>query len=275
MAEMSEEPIGLFDSGIGGLTVAREIMRNLPNEQIVYFGDMARLPYGNKSRETVIRYSEQITRFLLTQNIKAVVIACNTASAMALEAVGEKAGLPVLGVVEPGALMAVKATKTKRVGVMATASTTASMSYNRAISRLDPEVMTYGQACPLLVPLIEEGWIDDTVTRQVLDRYLAPLLEKDVDTIILGCTHYPLLRKVIRSMVGPSITLINPAYETALALKEMLEEKQIMRMKPAEEGTPYPYRFFVSDDAQRLDSFAKSILPVDVRSAKMIPIEQY
>ena len=275
MAELNEAPIGLFDSGIGGLTVAREIMRNLPNEQIVYFGDTARLPYGNKSRETVIRYSEQITRFLLTQNIKAIVIACNTASAMALDAVGKTAGLPVLGVVEPGAVMAVKATRTRRIGVMATASTTASMSYDRAIHKLDPSIETFGQACPILVPLVEEGWIDDPVTRAVLTRYLDPLLEKDVDTIILGCTHYPLLRKVIQSMVGPQITLINPAYETALALGTLLKEKGLARVKPVEHGAPYPYRFYVSDDVKRFEAFAESILPVDVKSATMIPIDRY
>ena len=275
MADLTEAPIGLFDSGIGGLTVAREIMNNLPNEQIVYFGDTARLPYGNKSRETVIRYSQQIMRFLMTQHIKAIVIACNTASAMAIDSIKESAGRPVIGVVKPGARMAVKATRSKRVGVMATASTIGSHSYDKAIAALDPEVQTFGQPCPILVPLVEEGWINDPVTLEVLKRYLDPLLKNDVDTIILGCTHYPLLRDVVQKLVGPSIRLVDPAYETAIALKERLQKEKLIRTKPVQEGMPYPYRFYVSDDAQRFDAFAQSILPVDVRNAKTVPIEEY
>lgn len=275
VGNIADEPIGLFDSGLGGLTVAREVLRNLPNEQIVYFGDTARVPYGNKTKETVVRYSEQIMRFLLTQNIKAIVIACNTASAYAIEEITAQAGRPVIGVVEPGADMAVKATKNKRIGIMATAATIDSQSYVRAIAGLDAEVETFGQACPILVPLVEEGWIDDPVTIEVLKRYLHPLLEKDVDTIVLGCTHYPLLRKVIRRLVGDEITLINPAYETAQALKTLLEANGLSRRKPIEEGAQYPYRFFVSDNAERFAGFAQSILPIDVRTATKIPIEHY
>lgn len=275
MDNIADEPIGLFDSGIGGLTVAREILRNLPHEQIVYFGDTARVPYGSKTRETVVRYAEQIMRFLLTQNIKAIVIACNTASAYAIDDISAQAGRPVIGVVEPGAVMAAQATENKRVGIMATAATIESRSYDKAIARIDPAVQTFGQACPILVPLVEEGWIDDPVTIEVLKRYLHPLLEKDVDTIVLGCTHYPLLRKVIRRLVGDKVHLINPAYETAQALKKLLEEKKLLREKPAEEGARYPYRFFVSDNAERFADFAQSILPVDVRTATKIPIEHY
>ncbi|MBQ0059962.1 MAG: glutamate racemase [Lachnospiraceae bacterium] len=275
MTGISDAPIGVFDSGIGGLTVAREIMRNLPNEQIIYFGDTARVPYGSKTKSTVVRYSEQIMRFLVTQNVKAIVIACNTASAMAMEEISAQAGRPVIGVVEPGAEMAALATRTKRVGIMATAGTVSTGSYELAIKRRDPEIQVFSQACPILVPLVEEGWIEDPVTEEVLRRYLKPLLDQKVDTIILGCTHYPLLRKVIRRMVGDEITLVNPAYETALSLKRVLEEEDLTRLKPIKEGTPYPYRFFVSDDAERFKEFAQSILPIDVRTVVRVPIEKY
>ena len=275
MSEISSRPIGLFDSGIGGLTVAREIMRNLPNERIVYFGDTARLPYGNKPKSTVVRFSEQIMRFLLTQDIKTIVIACNTASAMALEDIRSKAGRPVIGVGEPGARMAVRATKNKKVGIMATKSTISSGAYEREIQRLDPEVEVVGEACPLLVPLVEEGWAKDPITREILVRYLDVLLSQDVDTIILGCTHYPLLRSVVRELVGDAVTLVNPAYETAQELKRLLAERDILNTEEMDEGARYPYRFFVSDEAERFDDFARSILPVDVRSATTIEIEKY
>ena len=271
----SEAPIGMFDSGLGGLTVAREIMRNLPNEKIVYFGDTARVPYGNKSQATVVRYSEQIMRFLLTQDIKAIVIACNTASAMALETLKKETNLPVLGVVSPGARMAVRATRNKRIGVMATKSTISSESYTREIKALDPAVTVFGEPCPLLVPLVEEGWTDTKVTDEILMYYLEHLLEKDVDTIILGCTHYPLLRKAVRRLVGTEMTLINPAYETALATKECLKEKGLLNQTPSCGDEPYPYRFYVSDDAERFKDFARSILPVDVNKAETVPIEKY
>lgn len=275
MTVLSEAPIGLFDSGLGGLTVAREVMRNLPDEKIVYFGDTARVPYGNKSQATVVRYSEQIVRFLLTQDIKAIVVACNTASAMALDAIRQLTDLPVLGVVQPGAIMAVKATKNKKIGVMATKSTISSGSYTREIRRLDPSVTVFGEPCPLLVPLVEEGWTSTHVTDEILRYYLDHLLEKKVDTIIMGCTHYPLLRKAIRHLAGEEITLINPAYETALALKTTLGELNLLNTQPAGRDDPYPYRFFVSDDAERFRDFAQSILPVDVKKAATVPIEKY
>lgn len=275
MTSLSDAPIGMFDSGLGGLTVAREIMRNLPNEKIVYFGDTARLPYGNKSQATVVRYSEQITRFLLTQDIKAIVIACNTASAMALDAIRKSTNVPVIGVVVPGASMAVKATKNKKIGVMATKSTISSESYTREIHKLDPEITVIGEPCPLLVPLVEEGWTNTKVTDEILTYYLEHLLEKDVDTIILGCTHYPLLRKAVKRLVNDDIELINPAYETALALKKCLEEHDLLNRQPAGHDEPYPYKFYVSDDADRFRDFAQSILPVDVDKAETIPIEKY
>ncbi|MGX8728531.1 MAG: glutamate racemase, partial [Lachnospiraceae bacterium] len=194
---MKNAPIGVFDSGLGGLTVAREIMRNLPRERIVYFGDTARVPYGNKSKPTVVRYSRQIVRFLMQQEIKAIVIACNTATALAIEEVKEEAGIPVIGVVEPGAVTAAAVTKNKQVGVIATRATTSTNAYAKAIHRIDPEINVISEACPLLVPLAEEGWIHDRITDEIIMRYLDDLLEHDIDTLILGCTHYPLFRSEI------------------------------------------------------------------------------
>ena len=268
-------PIGVFDSGLGGLTVAREIMRNLPRERIVYFGDTARVPYGNKSKPTVVRYSRQIVRFLKQQEIKAIVIACNTATALAIEEVKEEAGIPVIGVVEPGAITAASVTRNKQVGVIATRATTSTNAYARAIHRIDPEINVISEACPLLVPLGEEGWLHDRITDEIIMRYLDDLLEHDIDTLILGCTHYPLFRSEIRKLVGDKITLVNPAYETAKGLERLLMSSHLENEDPMNPDEPYPYRFYVSDEAERFTEFANSILPIDVKNARIVPIEEY
>ena len=191
-------PVGVFDSGIGGLTVAREIMRNLPSEKIVYFGDTARVPYGSKSRETVIRYSRQIIHFLQEQKVKAIVVACNTASAFALDAVKDELDIPIRGVIEAGARVAAHETRNKRVGIIGTVGTVGSGIHASYLKGLDPEITVIGKACPLFVPLVEEGWYHDPVTEEVARRYLKELQEQEIDTLILGCTHYPLLRSTIR-----------------------------------------------------------------------------
>src|SRR5699024_2567262 len=193
-----DAPVGVFDSGVGGLTVAREIMRNLPSEKIVYFGDTARVPYGNKSRENIIRYSRQIIHFLLEQQVKAIVIACNTASAFALDEVRDEFGIPILGVIEPGARVAAQETKNKKVGVIGTEGTIGSGIHAAFLRSLDPEITVIGKACPLFVPLVEEGWLHDPVTMEVVARYLQEFKDRDADTLILGCTHYPLIRSTIR-----------------------------------------------------------------------------
>lgn len=267
-------PIGVFDSGVGGLTVAREIMRNLPNERIVYFGDTARVPYGSKSQETVIRYSRQIIRFLQTQQVKAIVIACNTASALALDAVEGELDIPILGVIRPGAKVAAETTKNKRVGVIATESTIRSGMYDRYIRAHDPEITVYGKACPLFVPLVEEGWLKDPVTEEVARRYLKELLEKDIDSLILGCTHYPLIRSLMRKIVGEKVTLVNPAYETARELARLLERDGLANDGSAA-SEEEKYQFFVSDAAEKFAEFANSILPYDVKKTKKINIEEY
>ena len=207
-----DAPIGVFDSGVGGLTVAREIMRNLPSEKIVYFGDTARVPYGSKSRDTVIRYSRQIIHFLKEQQVKAIVIACNTASAFALDDVQNEQDIPVLGVIEAGARVAAAETVNKRVGVIGTVGTVGSRIHETYLKKIDPEITVIGKPCPLFVPLVEEGWLHDPVTVEVAKRYLQELKDKDVDTLILGCTHYPLIRSTIREVMGEKVRLVNPAY---------------------------------------------------------------
>ncbi len=268
--------IGVFDSGVGGLTVAREIMRNLPNEHIVYFGDTARVPYGSKSKETIVRYSSQIIRFLQTQNIKAIVIACNTASALALDEVEKDLDIPIIGVIKPGARVAVETTKNQKIGVIGTESTINSHLYKKLICEKNPAITVYEKACPLFVPLVEEGWLNDPVTKEVAWRYLKGLLDQGIDSLILGCTHYPLLRSLIQETVGDGITLVNPAYETAKELGELLKKEDLLREPdPLETPVKEPYRFFVSDMAEKFGRFANSILPYDVETIQQIQIEEY
>lgn len=218
-------PLGVFDSGIGGLTVVRELLRLLPDEELVYFGDVARLPYGNKSPETVTRFSREIAAFLLGKGVKAIVVACNTASALALPALEGELPVPVVGVIDSGARAAVERTKSGRVGVIATSSTVKSGAYARAVRALDPKVEVVERACPLFVPLVEEGWIDHAVTRQVAHEYLAPLEDHRLDTVVLGCTHYPLLEGVLHAELGPDVTLIDSGRETAVAVRALLEAR--------------------------------------------------
>lgn len=271
--ELAEAPIGVFDSGVGGLTVAREIMRNLPAEHIVYFGDTARLPYGSKSRETILMFSRQIIRFLKTQRVKAIVVACNTASAFALDEVSRENNLPMIGVVKPGARVAARVTANKRIGVIGTEGTTGSHIYRDFIQNRDPDITVIEKPCPLLVPLVEERWIQDPITRQVATRYLAELKEQQVDTLVLGCTHYPLLRSMIGEIMGSSVTLVNPAYEAAQELKRMLKSQGLAN--PGTDEKEFPYRFFVSDLADKFKVFANSILPYDVQMTQKIDIEEY
>lgn len=219
---MNARPLGVFDSGIGGLTVFRELLRQLPDEELLYFGDVARLPYGNKSAEGVTRFSREICAFLLGRDVKAIVVACNTASALALPALSAELPVPVVGVIESGARAAVARTRSGRVGVIATASTVRSGAYALAVRELRPDVEVVERACPLFVPLVEEGWIDHPVTRQVAHEYLAPLEDHRLDTLILGCTHYPLLEGVIAADMGPGVTLIDSGRETAAAVRTLL-----------------------------------------------------
>lgn len=274
MQNLKEAPIGVFDSGVGGLTVAREIMRQIPAERIVYFGDTARVPYGSKSTDTLIRYTRQIIRFLKTRGVKAIVVACNTASAVALEAVRDELDIPIIGVVRPGAKVAVEATKNGKIGIIGTETTVNSGMYVKLIQELLPQAEVIGKACPLFVPLVEEGWTKDSVTEEVARRYLADLQKSEIDTLILGCTHYPLLRHMVGEIMGEKVTLVNPAYETAVELRRLLEREGIAN-DGENKNFENPYEFFVSDAAEKFKTFANSILPCDVTSIKQINIEEY
>ena len=267
-------PIGVFDSGVGGLTVAREIMRQIPNEHIVYFGDTARVPYGSKSKDNIIKFSRQIIRFLQTENVKAIVIACNTASALALDEMQQEFDLPILGVVKPGAKVAVETTVNKRIGLIGTEANIRSGVYTRYIKSLDDEAKVFEKACPLFVPLVEEGWLHDDITLQVASRYLEELKEKDIDTLIMGCTHYPLIRSTIRKVMGDKVNLVNPAYETAIELKNLLERDNLANKCDVDSPSSM-YRFYVSDAEEKFKLFANSILPFDITMTKQINIENY
>ena len=224
MNSKNTAPVGVFDSGVGGLTVAREIMRQLPNENLVYFGDTARVPYGSKSKNNIIRFSRQIIRFLQTKNVKAIVIACNTASALALETVEKEIDIPIIGVIVPGARAAVQETKNGMIGVAGTEATIRSETYTKVIKSMNPDAVVIGKPCPLFVPLVEEGFAKHKITEEVIDIYLSDMKKTDIDTMILGCTHYPLLRSRIIEYFGEKVHIVNPAYETAMDLKSILEK---------------------------------------------------
>ena len=267
-------PIGVFDSGVGGLTVAREIMRQIPNEKIIYFGDTARVPYGSKSKETVTRFSKQIVRFLQSHQVKTIVVACNTASAYALDELEKEIEIPIIGVLKPGAKTAAEVTKNGRIGVIHTEATIGRQMYTKFIRELNKQVTIYGKACPLFVPLVEEGLWQDPVTDEIAKRYLTELIDIDIDTLILGCTHYPLIRSTLGRIMGEKVTLVNPAYETARELKELLREKNILNDESPRLGENQ-YQFYVSDGAEKFKTFANSIIKYGILSAKTINIEQY
>ncbi|MBU5612115.1 glutamate racemase [Geomonas azotofigens] len=240
---MAWKAIGIFDSGVGGLTVLKEVVRTLPQEDTIYLGDTARVPYGTKSPETVIRYSRQIARYLLNRDIKLLVVACNTASAVALSALQQEFEIPIVGVIEPGARAAAAATRSGKVGVIGTAATVASSAYTKAIKRINPDIEVVNRACPLFVPLAEEGWVDNEVTRMTARIYLEDLKAQGVDTLVLGCTHYPILKDVIAQVMGPEVTLVDSAAETARTVAQILTEQGLLRPEN-ERGN---HHYFVTD----------------------------
>lgn len=240
----NRSPVGVFDSGIGGLTVAKEVIRQLPHESVIYFGDTARVPYGPKSPDTVRRYSREIAAFLRDEGVKTIVIACNTATAHALTVLREEMDMPVIGVVEPGARAAVAATRGGTIGVIGTAGTIKSGAYERAIRALDPDVAIVAKACPLLVPLVEEGWMDHEATTLVIREYLEPMLAAHIDTLVLGCTHYPLLKSLLADLLGPDVRLIDSAEETAAETARTLVSSNLATTGDADPT----YRFIASDD---------------------------
>lgn len=250
-----ESPIGVFDSGIGGLTVVRQLMNLLPNENIVYFGDTARVPYGNKSFDVIREYAVQDAKFLISKGVKLIVIACNTASALALDVVQAHSPVPTIGVIEPTAGEALKRARSKGVGVIGTLSTIGSSAYSSAIRRRDPDVKIMAQACPLFVPLAEEGMFDHQVTELIGREYLSAFSGK-IDVLILGCTHYPLLRNTISKILGSGVELVDAGEATAKAVLELLTSTQMVNRQKSRPR----YEFYVSDFPQKFNEIAESFL---------------
>ena len=268
---MDSRPIGIFDSGIGGLTVVKEIMEQLPNESIVYFGDTARVPYGSKSKETVTRYSFQCINFLLEKKVKAIVVACNTASAASLDAIKQSYDIPIIGVVEPGAIAACKVTKLNRIGIIGTEGTVSSGAYEKEINIINNDVKMVLKACPLFVPIAEEGWQDTQIAKLTAKEYLESLKEKGIDALVMACTHYPLLESTISEIMGEDIQLVNPAFETAKALKAALHELNIQSISNRDSS----YDFYVSDNPVKFKKVGENFLRKPISYVQKIDIEKY
>lgn len=270
----SRDAIGVFDSGLGGLSAVKEFLNVLPNEKIIYFGDTGRVPYGNRSRDTIMKYAFQDTKFLMNNNVKMVVAACGTVSSVAGDRL--ERSLPVLytGVINPTAFIADQKTKNGKIGVIGTAATIASHSYKLRLKKLNPDYIVYEQACPLFVPLVESGFIspDDQIVRLVIKRYLSDLKESGIDTLILGCTHYPLLRDAISDYMGDSVTLVDSGYETAVYSAKILKEQNLLN----DDKTSKNPEFFVSDTPDGFESVAGLFLGRNMEhTVTQIDIEQY
>jgi glutamate racemase len=256
-------PIGVFDSGIGGLTVLQALVELMPQEDFIYLGDTARLPYGTKSNEVIIRYSRENTEFLLAKGIKLLVVACNTSSAVALDEIARATIVPVIGVIEPGAAAAVKASRSGKIGVIGTEATIASGAYTRAIQRLRPRAEIYTRACPLLVPLVEEGWTDNPIAEQTVAHYLGSLKNSGIDTLLLGCTHYPLLSGLIARFLGRGVRIVDSATATAAAVRQRLALLRIARRN----GVGGRQSFFVTETPERFIRVGRRFLGPQVESA--------
>jgi glutamate racemase len=251
-----ENPIGVFDSGVGGLTVVRALMERLPFESIHYFGDTARVPYGVKSVETIAHYTTQIAEFLLEKQVKLLIVACNTMAAVASQVVHDLSPVPVLDVIEAGALNALAATRTRRIGVIGTPTTVNSNAYGRAIHEVEPDARVVSQACALFVPLVEEGWLDHPVTRLTAQEYLKPILAERIDTLVLGCTHYPLLKPLLADVAGPGVTLVDSAEAMAERAAALLTDLDLHTTSRA----PADYHYYVTDVPLRFQTIGERFL---------------
>lgn len=268
---MDNRPIGLFDSGVGGLTVVKEVIKAMPCEETVYFGDTARVPYGSKSKETVTKFSSQIIRFLLSQNVKAIIIACNTVSSNCFDELKKEfPNVPIAEVVTPGAESAVKATKNNIVGVIGTEATVKSGAYEKRIKSINNNISVYSKACPLFVPLAEEGWTYNSVSRNAAEIYLRELVEKDIDSVVLGCTHYPLLKRCIGEIIGEKVKIVDPANVTALKMRTFLEANDMLNGKEK----VGKHTFYVSDNTEKFSSICRLVLKKEYDATK-IDIEKY
>ncbi|HLF18330.1 MAG TPA: glutamate racemase [Candidatus Omnitrophota bacterium] len=258
--------IGVFDSGLGGLTVVKELRRQLPFENIVYFGDTARVPYGTKSKETIIRFSKENTRILLKHKVKCVVVACNSCSSYAMPILKRNFSLPILGVLVPSAKKATSQTRNNRVGVIATSATIASGQYPKTIKRFRKSAQVFTQACPMFVPLVEEGWFNKRIALDVADSYLQALKKRKVDTLILGCTHYPLLKNTLRKTMGQKVTLIDSAKEVASEVKDTLSRLGLVNRKHSRGKV----KFLISDKPQQFKKIARTFLGFDIDHVQTI-----
>jgi len=261
-------PIGVFDSGIGGLTVAKELIKSLPGEDIIYLGDTARVPYGTKSGRTVIAYSHSNTEFLISKGIKLLVVACNTASSVSLPSLKSKFDIPVIGVIEPGAKKAVSVTKTGKIGIIGTPSTINSGAYKSAIENLNPEIEVFSKACPLFVPLADEGWTEGEIIERIAEQYLTPIKETGIDVLVLGCTHYPLLKATIQKIMGNQITLVDSAEETASQIKDILDKEDILNEKTSLSKR----EFYLTDVSDTFLSVAGRFLGEKIDKIEMVDI---
>lgn len=265
---MNNSPIGIFDSGVGGLTVLKEVVSLLPNENIVYLGDTARVPYGTRSEDTIIKYSYECADFLLRYNIKLLIIACNTASAISLDSIKGKYSIPIVGVIEPGAKASAKMTKTKKVGVIGTEATIRSNAYTKAIKSINQEIEVFSRACPLFVPLVEEGWNETDVAEMTAKKYLHSFQDKAIDTLVLGCTHYPLLKKVIQNVMGPVVTLVDSAVETAKTVKIIIENERLF--SDSQNGD---LEIFVTDSVDRFKIIGERFLSEGIKKIQRVVLK--
>jgi len=263
---VDSRPIGVFDSGLGGLTVVKSIKALLPSESIIYFGDTARVPYGNKSRELIKEYSSEITEFLVKKDSKMVVVACNTVSAMVLSTLKKNNSIPILGVIAPGVAEAISITNNKYIGVIGTIATVNSEAYNTALKALDSNIETISQACPLFVPLAEEGWLEGDVVNMVVAHYLSPLKEKNIDTLILGCTHYPLLKNAIANQFNKTTVLIDSADAVARAVQKKLSDFDLLNNKD-EKGSLF---CFVTDIPMHFETVGQQFLGSPLDSVQIV-----
>lgn len=270
MSKNIELPIGVFDSGLGGLTVVRELRRLLPHENIVYVGDTARVPYGTKSPDTINRYAQQIAFFLLKKKVKAIVVACNTVSAVALKNL-QHLPIPVLGVIHPGARAAVLKSNTLKIGVVGTKATVSSHAYKRTIQKYAPKAHVWEEACPLFVPLVEEGWLNHPATRQIAKEYLSPFSKRIIDTLVLGCTHYPLLKPLLQNIVGKRVALIDSAEETARETRDLLKKKNLLN-KSKRLGR---HDYYVTDNPVSFTRLGRQFLGQHTNAAKCLSLDSF
>ena len=264
----NNRPIGIFDSGFGGLTVMSAISKLMPKENIIYFGDTAHVPYGSKSKKIVTEFATTISKFLVKNNVKMIVIACNTASAFSLDYLKKNIKVPVIGVIKAGSVMAAQNTKNRKIGVIGTEGTIKSSAYEKEIKKYDDKINCFSKACPLFVPLVEEGWNNGKITEDIIKVYLKNLVDKKIDTIILGCTHYPLLKETIKKVIGKKINIIDSANAVALAVRKLLTEKNLLKV-----GGKSAYKFYVSDGPDKFKNIGSKFLGKKILTVKKVEID--